>query len=120
MLSSDAINSSTALRAWPTRPAALIRGPSVKLMSRTVLGTRSMLATCSMVRMPGRMVLRSFRMPWWARMRFSPVMSTKSAPMLKANRSRWSYTEDIVSPMRFTNAVSNLNATPAPDSSLNG
>ena len=44
-----------------------MRGPSVKLMSRTELGTRSMLATCNMARMPGRIVLRSLRMPWWGK-----------------------------------------------------
>ena len=84
------MSSSTALSAWPTRPAALMRGPSVKLMSRTELGTRSMLATCNMARMPGRIVLRSLRMPWWAKIRFSPVISTRSAPMLSASKSKWS------------------------------
>ncbi len=114
------MSSSTAFKAWPTRPAALIRGPNVKLMSRTVLGTRSMLATWSMARMPGRMVFRSLRIPWWASTRFSPTMSTRSAPMLSANRSRWSYTDDMVNPMECTNPVSNLKATPAPESSLKG
>ena len=40
--------------------------------------------------------------------------------MLKASKSRWSYTDDMVKPMVLTSPDNSLKATPAPESSLKG
>ena len=111
-------SSSSARFAEPILPAAFIRGETVNATDVALTYLSPAPATSSSSFMPARERLFMLRSPALTIVRFSPVSSTTSLIVPIAARSAKSSITAVSSSSSMAHA--SLNATPAPQSCLNG
>ena len=114
----SASSNDTASFGEPNRPAALMRGASVKARLVAVSVFPCIPVSSSSASKPGRSVLASNRNPCCTRKRFSPVRETTSATVAIAAKSPNCSNAKVISPPSI--AATSFNASPAPQNSENG